>query len=96
MNMNALQILLFMNLSHMSCVRITDGKISCESFIEVKDSHVFVTSVKIRTNSSQVTNTCEFFTRLKLDSCEKLVPIKISKLVVRIFHTYQNVTYSRE
>ena len=43
-----------------------------------------------------VTNTCEFFTRLKLDIGEKLVPIKISELGVRIFHTYQNVTYSWE
>ena len=43
-----------------------------------------------------VTNTYEFFTRLKLDICEKLVPIKISKLVVRIFHTYQNVMYACE
>ena len=63
----------------------------------VKNSHVFVKSVK---NSNEfftgVTNTCEFFTRLKLDICEKLVPIKISKLVVRKFHTYQNVIYSCE
>ena len=72
----------------------------------VTDSFVF----HIRTNLSHVwrirtylshmwiirTNTCEFFTHLKLDICEKLVPIKISKLVVRIFHTYQNVTYSCE
>ena len=41
-----------------------------------------------------MTNTCEFFTRLKLNICEKRVPIKISKLVVRVFHTYRNVTYS--
>ena len=87
--MNALQNTLFMNLSHMSCVRITDVKNSCESFTEAKDSHVFVTSVK---NSNEfytgVKNTCEFFTRLKLDICENLVPIKISKLVVSIFqHT---------
>ena len=140
--MNALQILFIMNLSHMSCLRITDMKNSCESFTEVKDSQVFVTvknshefftgvtnwfefftlvtdsfDFHIRKNLSHVwrilhklvthlknsnefftgvTNTCEFFTRLKLDICEKLVPIKISKLVVRIFHTYQNVTYSCE
>ena len=117
--------LFFMNLSLMSCERITDVKNSCESFTEVKESYAFVTSVKnshefftgvtntfefftlvtdsfdfhIRTNLSHVwrirtylsqlwkiwsvTNTCEFFTRIKLDICEKLVPIKISKLVVR-------------
>ena len=67
------------------------------SVTRVKNSHVLVTHVK---NSNEfftyVTNTCEFFTRLKLDICEKLVPIKISKLVVRIFHIYQNVTYSCE
>ena len=45
-DMNALQILFFMNLSHMSSVRITNVKDSCESFTEVKDSHVFVTSEK--------------------------------------------------
>ena len=60
------------------------------SATRVKNSHVFVTSVK---NSNEfftcVTNTCEFFTRLKVDTCDKLVPIKISKLVVRKFHTYQ-------
>ena len=70
---------------------------SNESVTHVKNSHVFVTSVK---NSNEfftgMTNTCEFFTRLKLDICEKLVPIKISKLVVRKFHTYQNVMYSCE
>ena len=33
-DMNALQILFFMNLSHMSCVRITDMKDSCE-FVRV-------------------------------------------------------------
>ena len=44
--MNALQILFFMNLSLMSCVRIADVKDSCESLTEVKDSHVFVTSEK--------------------------------------------------
>ena len=65
--------------------------------IEVKDSHVSVASVK---NSHEfftgVTNACEFFKRLKLDICKKkkLVPIKISKFVVRIFHTYRNVTYN--
>ena len=81
MKMNTLQILFFMNLSHMSCVRITDVKKSFESFTKVNYLHEFVTSVK---NS------------LKLDICEKLVPIQISKLVVRIFHTYKNVTYSCE
>ena len=45
-DMNALQIILFMNLSYMSSVRITNVKDSCESFTEVKDSHVFVTSEK--------------------------------------------------
>ena len=63
MNMNALQILFFMNLSHMSCVRITDMKNPCESFTKVINLHVFVTSVK---NSYEflirVTNTFEFFT----------------------------------
>ena len=53
----------FMNLSHMSCVCITDVKNSCESFTEVNDPNVLVTYWKIRTNSSQyVTNTFEFFT----------------------------------
>ena len=70
---------------------------SNESVTRVKNSHVFVTHVN---NSNEfftgMTNTCKFFTHLKLDICEKLVPIKISKLVVRIFHTYQNVTYSCE
>ena len=61
MNMNTLQILFFMHLSQLSCVRIKDVKNSCESFTEVKDSHVFVTSVK---NS---TKTFEFFT-LVIDS----------------------------
>ena len=45
-DMNALQTLFFMNLSHMSSVRITNVKDSCESFTEVKDSHVLVTSEK--------------------------------------------------
>ena len=45
-DMNALQIPFFMYLSHMSSVRITNVKDSCESFTEVKDSHVFVTSEK--------------------------------------------------
>ena len=59
---------------------------------------------------TRICYTCEKFERIlhrcdkcvrilhtsKLDICEKLVPIKISKLVVRIFHTYQNVTYSCE
>ena len=45
-DMNALQILLLMNISHMSSVHITNVKDSCESFTEVKDSHVFVTSEK--------------------------------------------------
>ena len=71
---------------------LTETPVKC-----VKNSHVFVTHVA---NSNEfftgVSNTCKFFTRLKLDICEKLVPIKISKLVVRIFHTYQNVTYSCE
>ena len=43
-----------------------------------------------------VINTFVFFTRLKFDNCEDLVPIKISKLVVHICHTCQNVTYSCE
>ena len=51
---------LFMNLSHMSCVRITDVKNSCESFTEVKDSHVFFT----HEFSTGVTNTFEVFTLL--------------------------------
>ena len=78
---------------------VTDSCLSHsnESVTRVKNSHVFVTHVN---NSNEfftgMTNTCEFFTHLKLDICEKLVPIKISKLVVRIFHTYQNVTYSCE
>ena len=58
-----IQILFFMILSDMYCVRITDLKSSCESFTEVKNSHVFVTSVK---NSHEVftgvTHTFEFFT----------------------------------
>ena len=45
-DMNALQILFFMNLSHMSSVRTANVKDSWESFTEVKDSHVFVTSEK--------------------------------------------------
>ena len=61
--MNALQILFFMILSHMSGVRVTDVKNVCESFTEAKDSHVFVTSMK---NSHEfftgVTNTFECFT----------------------------------
>ena len=63
---------------------------SNEFVTRVKNSHVIVTHQK---------NSNEFFTgvtRLKLDICEKIVPVKISKLVVRIFHTYQNVTYSCE
>ena len=74
-----------------------DYHISNESVTRAKNSHVFVTHVN---NSNEfftgMTNTCEFFSHLKLDICEKLVPIKISKLVVSIFHTYQNVTYSCE
>ena len=35
-DMNALQILFFVNLSHMSSVRITDVKDSCESFTEAR------------------------------------------------------------
>ena len=72
---------------------------SDESVTRVKNSHLFVTHVE---NSNEfvtgVTNTCEFFTLIKLDIWEKLVLItcKISKLVVRIFYTYQNVTYSCE
>ena len=48
----------------------------------------------------RILHRCDKYVRIlhtsKLDICEKLVPIKISKLVVRIFHTYQNVTYSCE
>ena len=44
-NMNALQILLFMNLSHVMRTYCRCEN-SCESFIEVKDSQVFVKSVK--------------------------------------------------
>ena len=40
------KLLFFMNISHMSSVRIKNVKDSCESFTEVKDSHVFVTSEK--------------------------------------------------
>ena len=80
-----------------TCDRFVCLSHSNESVTRVKNSHVFVTHVN---NSNEfftgMTNTCEFFTHLKLDICEKLVPIKISKLVVRIFHTYQNVTYSCE
>ena len=54
---------LFMNLSHMAYVRITVVNNSCESFTEVKDSHVFVTTVKNSNEfSTVVTNTFEFFT----------------------------------
>ena len=61
----------------------------------VKNTHVFVTHEKnLNEFFTGVTNTCEFFTRLKLDICGKRVPIKIPKLIVRIFHTYQNVTYT--
>ena len=80
-----------------TCDRFVWLSHSNESVTRVKVWHVFVTHVN---NSNEfftgMTNTCEFFTHLKLDICEKLVPIKISKLVVRIFHTYQNVTYSCE
>ena len=62
-NMKALQIHFFMNLSHMSCVRITDVINLRESLTEMKDSHVFGTSVN---NSHEfftgVTNTFELFT----------------------------------
>ena len=62
-----------------------------------KNSHVSVTNVKTSNEFfTGMTNTCESFTRLKLDICEKLVPIKIWKLVVRKFHTYQNMMYSCE
>ena len=63
----------------------------CDKYVRiVKNSHLFVASVKIFFEFfTCVTNTCEFFTRLKLDICEKRVPIKISKLIVRTFHTYQ-------
>ena len=61
MNMNALQILFFMNLLHMSCVRITEKFVRVlhrsEEFAcivtSVKNSHDFFTGV---------TNTFEFFT----------------------------------
>ena len=49
---------------------------------------------KIRKNSSHVWQIRA--NSLKLNISEKFVPIEISKLVVRIFHTYQNVTYSCE
>ena len=44
-SMNLSHMSYLINLSHMSCVRITDVKNSFESFT-VKDSNVFVTSVK--------------------------------------------------
>ena len=64
----------------------------------VKNSNVFVTSEKNFCEFfTRVANTFEFFTRLKSDICEEFVPVlKISKLVVRICHTCQNVTYSCE
>ena len=46
--------LIFLVIASPQKLRIIDVKNSCESFTELKDSHVFVTSVKIRTNSSQV------------------------------------------
>ena len=60
---------------------------TCDRFVRLSNSHEFFTDV---------TNTFEFVTRLKLDICEEFVRIKISKLVVRICHTCQNVTYSYE
>ena len=71
--------------------RVTD---SFDFQIRANLSHVW----RIRTNSSfiGVTNTFDFSTRLKFDICEEFVRIKISKLVVHICHTCQNVTYSRE
>ena len=57
----------FLLIYHTSCVRIKDVKNSCESFLEVKYSHIFVTSVK---NSQKyftgVTNTFEFFTCVRI------------------------------
>ena len=60
MNMNALQILFFMNLAHTSCVRITAVKNSHEFFTGVTDTFEFFTLVTdsfdfhIRTNLSHV------------------------------------------
>ena len=80
-----------------TCDRFVWLSHSNESVTRVKKSDVFVTHVQNKNEFfTGVTNTCEFFTRLKLDICEKLVRIKISKLAVRIFHRYQNVTYSCE
>ena len=83
------------NFSHLWQIRLTFTfeRIchTCEEF-----AHICHTWKNAKEFFTSMTNTCELFTRLKLDICEKLVPIKISKLVERIFHIYQNVTYSCE
>ena len=68
-NRNALRILFFMNLSHVECVRITDGKKLCESFTEVKDSHVFVTSVK---KIARILHKCDKNVRI-FHTCDRFV-----------------------
>ena len=79
-----------------TCDRFVCLSHSNESVTRVKNSTYFSLVKKSNELFSSVTHMCKFFTRLKLDICEKLVPIKISELAVRIFHTYQNVTYSCE
>ena len=60
----------------------------------VKNWHEFFTRVKNSTCEvfTCVTNTLEFFTHLKLDICEEFVPIKISKLFVRMHVCHTKVT----
>ena len=73
-----------------------DFHVRNESVTHVKNSHVFVTQVKnLKAFIKGVINTCELFTRLKLDICEKLVPIKISKLVVYVYFTHTKMCHIR-
>ena len=69
MNMNTLQLLFFMNLSHMSCVRITDVKNvkdvknSCESFTRI--CHICETFARI-------IHRCDKYVRF-FHSCDRFV-----------------------
>ena len=83
--MTKLEILIGLSFSQMS------------NFRRVKNSHVFVTSVRICSIFSRVTNTCEFFTRVTNSfQCEKQTNVSqvwkferichICEEFVRIFH----------
>ena len=83
---NALQILFFVNLSHLSYVRITDVKNPCESFTEVKDSHIFITSVW---QVSQIHSNVSHLGEIRLTfTFERICPT--SEKFARICHTCDN------